>query len=112
MIGPLVFITGASSGIGQAVAARYAKAGCRLALASRRVGENESFTVDVRVVCATHRHLEQMVEEGDFREDLMFRINTFEIQLPALRERVEDIAQLAATSGRAAVRPEVSADVP
>jgi two-component system NtrC family response regulator len=62
----------------------------------RRVGENESFTVDVRVVCATHRHLEQMVEEGDFREDLMFRINTFEIQLPALRERVDDIPQLAA----------------
>jgi len=62
----------------------------------RRVGENESFTVDVRVVCATHRHLEQMAEEGDFREDLMFRINTFEIQLPALRERVEDIPQLAA----------------
>ncbi|MGD9720262.1 MAG: sigma-54-dependent transcriptional regulator [Pirellulales bacterium] len=61
----------------------------------RRVGENESFTVDVRVVCATHRHLEQMVDEGDFREDLMFRINTFEIQLPPLRERLEDIAQLA-----------------
>ncbi len=61
----------------------------------RRVGENESFTVDVRVVCATHRHLEQMVEEGDFREDLMFRINTFEVHLPPLRERTEDIEQLA-----------------
>jgi transcriptional regulator with PAS, ATPase and Fis domain len=61
----------------------------------RRVGENESFTVDVRVVCATQRHLEQMVEEGDFREDLMFRINTFEIHLPPLRERVADIAELA-----------------
>ena len=61
----------------------------------RRVGENDSFTVDVRVVCATHRHLEQMVEEGDFREDLMFRINTFEIHLPPLRERIEDIEQLA-----------------
>ncbi len=61
----------------------------------RRVGENESFTVDVRVVCATHRHLEQMVEEGDFREDLMFRINTFEIHIPPLRERSEDIEQLA-----------------
>jgi two-component system NtrC family response regulator len=61
----------------------------------RRVGENESFTVDVRVVCATHRHLEQMVDEGDFREDLMFRINTFEIHLPPLRERVSDIPQLA-----------------
>jgi two-component system NtrC family response regulator len=61
----------------------------------RRVGENDSFIVDVRVVCATHRHLEHMVEEGDFREDLMFRINTFEIQLPALRERIDDIEQLA-----------------
>jgi len=61
----------------------------------RRVGENESFTVDVRVVCATHRHLDQMVEEGDFREDLMFRINTFEIRLPPLRERTEDIPDLA-----------------
>jgi DNA-binding NtrC family response regulator len=61
----------------------------------RRVGENESFTVDVRVVCATHRDLGQMVEEGDFREDLMFRINTFEIRLPPLRERTEDVIQLA-----------------
>jgi two-component system NtrC family response regulator len=61
----------------------------------RRVGENESFRVDVRVVCATHRHVEQMVSEGDFREDLMFRINTFEIQLPALRDRADDIADLA-----------------
>ena len=49
----------------------------------RRVGENDSFTVDVRVICATHRDLQAMVDEGDFREDLMFRINTFEIPLPA-----------------------------
>lgn len=61
----------------------------------RRVGENESFTVDVRVVCATHRHLSHMVDEGDFREDLMFRINTFEIHLPSLRERIDDIPLLA-----------------
>jgi two-component system NtrC family response regulator len=61
----------------------------------RRVGENESFTVDVRVVCATHRQLEHMVEEGEFREDLMFRINTFEIHLPRLRDRIDDIPQLA-----------------
>ena len=61
----------------------------------RRVGDNESFTVDVRVVCATHRDLEEMVAEGDFREDLMFRINTFEIRLPALRERLDDIPELA-----------------
>ena len=58
----------------------------------RRVGENESFIVDVRVICATHRDLEQMVDDGEFREDLMFRINTFEIHLPPLRERIDDIA--------------------
>ncbi len=61
----------------------------------RPVGDNDARTVDVRVVCATHRDLEEMVAEGDFREDLMFRINTFEIHLPALRERTDDIAQLA-----------------
>ena len=61
----------------------------------RRVGENESFQVDVRVVCATHRPLEEMVQEGEFREDLMFRINTFEIYLLPLRERTSDIPQLA-----------------
>jgi DNA-binding NtrC family response regulator len=75
----------------------------------RRVGENESFRVDVRVVCATHRHVEQMVSEGDFREDLMFRINTFEIHLPALRERIEDIVPLAShllARFRAGVHPD------
>jgi len=61
----------------------------------RRVGENEATQVDVRVVCATHRNLEQMVEEGEFREDLMYRINTFEIHLPPLRQRVSDIPDLA-----------------
>ena len=61
----------------------------------RRVGDNESFQVDVRVVCATHRDLEEMVDQGDFREDLMFRINTFEVQLPPLRSRLSDIPDLA-----------------
>lgn len=61
----------------------------------RRVGDNEPFQVDVRAVCATHRDLEQMVEDGDFREDLMFRINTFEVYIPSLRERASDIPQLA-----------------
>jgi DNA-binding NtrC family response regulator len=61
----------------------------------RRVGENEPLTVDVRVVCATHRQLEEMVASGDFREDLLFRINTFEIPLPPLRQRIEDIGPLA-----------------
>jgi two-component system NtrC family response regulator len=61
----------------------------------RRVGENRATFVDVRVVCATHRDLPEMVATGDFREDLMYRINTFEIFLPPLRDRVEDISELA-----------------
>jgi two-component system NtrC family response regulator len=61
----------------------------------RRVGENKSISVDVRVVCATHRDLPEMVAAGDFREDLMYRINTFEIALPPLRDRLEDIPELA-----------------
>jgi two-component system NtrC family response regulator len=61
----------------------------------RRVGDNQAFEVDVRVVCATHRNLTEMVEAGDFREDLMYRINTFEIHIPALRDRAADIAALA-----------------
>ncbi len=61
----------------------------------RRLGDNQTVNVNVRIVCATHRDLEQMVEDGTFREDLMFRINTFEINVPALRERPEDIPLLA-----------------
>lgn len=61
----------------------------------RKVGDNEPMHVNVRVVCATHRNLERMVEEGTFREDLMFRINTFEIYMPALRERISDLPKLA-----------------
>lgn len=61
----------------------------------RRVGENKTLKVDVRVVCATHRDLAEMVESDDFREDLMYRINTFEIHLPALRERLDDLPPLA-----------------
>ena len=61
----------------------------------RRVGENDAFHVDVRIVCATNRDLQEMAAEGQFREDLIFRVNTFEIHLPPLRERREDIPQLA-----------------
>ncbi|OYP28986.1 sigma-54-dependent transcriptional regulator [Rhodopirellula sp. MGV] len=61
----------------------------------RRLGSNQSKRVDVRVICATHRDLEKMVQEDQFREDLMFRINTFEIHVPSLRERTEDIMPLA-----------------
>ncbi|MDA1014073.1 MAG: sigma-54 dependent transcriptional regulator [Planctomycetota bacterium] len=60
----------------------------------RRVGENEAFHVDVRIVCATNRDLQDMVDESSFREDLFFRVNTFEIHLPPLRERQADIPAL------------------
>ena len=61
----------------------------------RRVGENQPFQVDVRIVCATHRDLPAMVDAGDFREDLMYRINTFDIYIPSLRERLNDLPELA-----------------
>ncbi|NCA10843.1 sigma-54-dependent Fis family transcriptional regulator [bacterium] len=60
----------------------------------RRVGDSHPITVDVRVVCATHRALEEMVAAGAFREDLLFRINTFEVAIPPLRERLDDIPAL------------------
>ena len=78
----------------------------------RRVGENEAFHVDVRVVCATNRDLQDMVTAGTFREDLFFRVNTFEIHLPPLRERRDDLAQLALfLIARHLKRPSVSPDI-
>ncbi len=72
----------------------------------RRVGETAPFRTDVRVLCATNCELRSMVDHDDFREDLFFRVNTFEIRLPALRERHEDIPDLARTLlARAARRP-------
>ena len=59
-----------------------------------RVGGQETVSVDVRIVAATHRDLEQAVEAGDFREDLFYRLNIFPIRLPALRDRREDIPAL------------------
>jgi two-component system NtrC family response regulator len=61
----------------------------------KRVGDSEPINVDVRIVCATHRDLASMVSQGSFREDLMYRINTFEVKLPALRDRAEDVPELA-----------------
>ena len=61
----------------------------------RRVGENDPFRVDVRILCATNRDLREMIEGDQFREDLFFRLNTFEIHLPPLRERKADIPALA-----------------
>ncbi len=63
----------------------------------RRVGENEAFHVDIRVICATNRNLQELVAQGGFREDLFFRVNTFEVALPPLRDRREDIPDLART---------------
>ena len=59
-----------------------------------RVGSNKTQVADVRVIAATHKKLEEMIETGEFREDLYYRLNVFPIEMPALRERVEDIPLL------------------
>lgn len=59
-----------------------------------RLGSNKEIPVDVRVICATNMPLYQMVNEGKFRQDLLYRINTVEVNLPPLRERIEDIEPL------------------
>lgn len=59
-----------------------------------RVGAIESRPIDIRLVCATNKPLQEMVKEGVFREDLLYRINTIEIHLPPLRDRKEDIEAL------------------
>lgn len=60
-----------------------------------RVGENVPRPVNVRLVCATNRNLDQMLYDGQFREDLLYRINTIHLELPPLRERKEDIGKFA-----------------
>ena len=60
-----------------------------------RVGDTKAIPVDIRLVCATNKNLEQMVKDGEFREDLYYRINTMHLHLPALRERTDEIVPLA-----------------
>ena len=60
-----------------------------------RVGGSTQIPINVRLVCATNRNLQQMVNDGDFREDLLYRINTIHLELPALRQRKADIVPLA-----------------
>lgn len=60
-----------------------------------RVGGSTQIPINVRLVCATNRNLQQMVNDGEFREDLLYRINTIHLELPALRQRKADIVPLA-----------------
>ena len=59
-----------------------------------RVGGNKEISSDFRVICATNRDLKSMVEKGLFREDLFYRLNVVNIQIPPLRDRIEDIPLL------------------
>lgn len=59
-----------------------------------RVGGNKSITTDVRIMAATHQNLEEAINDGKFREDLYYRLNVFPIEMPPLRERIEDIPLL------------------
>ncbi len=59
-----------------------------------RVGSNKSISADVRILAATHRNLEQQIRDGKFREDLFYRLNVFPIELPSLKERLDDVPLL------------------
>lgn len=60
-----------------------------------RLGSNQTVSIDIRLICATNKNLENMVREGLFREDLLYRINTIQIEVPPLRERGNDVLVLA-----------------
>ena len=59
-----------------------------------RVGGNKTYSADIRIIAATHKNLEEMIVSGDFREDLYYRINVFPIEMPAMRDRIEDLPLL------------------
>jgi two-component system, NtrC family, response regulator PilR len=63
--------------------------------AVRPIGEQAEMSIDVRVLSATHKNLSQLVAEGKFREDLFYRVNVIELRVPSLRERPEDVPELA-----------------
>lgn len=76
-----------------------------------RVGSNQTIECDVRIIAATHRNLEQRITEDSFREDLFYRLNVFPIEMPGLRERLDDLPDLIddlvgalETHGRGSVR--------
>lgn len=60
-----------------------------------RIGSNKPTAIDIRLICATNRNIQEMVQKNNFREDLLYRINTIHIEIPPLREREEDIVPLA-----------------
>src|SRR5262249_29243464 len=59
-----------------------------------RVGSNKTIKVDVRIIAATHRNLDEEMTRGSFREDLFYRLNVFPIEMPSLRDRIEDLPML------------------
>jgi DNA-binding NtrC family response regulator len=61
----------------------------------RRLGARSEVTVDVRIIAATNKSLEEAIKKGEFREDLFYRLNVFQIHLPALRDRMDDVAGIA-----------------
>jgi two-component system, NtrC family, response regulator PilR len=63
--------------------------------AVRPIGEQQEIGIDVRILSATHKNLAQLVAEGKFREDLFYRVNVIELRVPSLRERPEDVPELA-----------------
>lgn len=60
-----------------------------------KVGSNKTIPIDIRLICATNANLDEMVKNGLFREDLLYRINTIQIEMPPLRQRISDIMPLA-----------------